>query len=304
MQTVREARFGEPTLFDTLDYALGRILRPLANLLPRRLRRAVEKIERQRRRRTGQMAAVGFLIVTLLYALTVGGQIGRLADSLLVAAGFGIDDIKISGEKETSEITVLQKLEVDGSLISFDAAKAQARLAELPWIDRAVVRKFYPSTLSVEITERKPFALWQRDGNVVVIDRSGTKIVPLEEGRFAKLPLMVGGGANQTAPDLLGDLLAEPTIVEQMRAAVLVAGRRWDLHLDHGVTVKLPEKHVRQALATLVKLEAEQQLLERDVVVVDMRLPDRVTVRLPEGRSLDDVTSDGAISQKQGKTRT
>ncbi len=89
-----------------------------------------------------------------------------------------------------------------------------------------------------------------------------------------------------------------------MRAAVLVADRRWDLHLDHGVTVKLPEKHVRQALAELVKLDADEKLLARDVVVVDMRLPDRVTVRLPEGRSLDDVTSDGAAPLKQGKTRT
>jgi cell division protein FtsQ len=304
VQTVREARFGEPTFLGALDHALGRVLRPLANLLPRRLRRAAEKIERDRRRRTGQMAAAGFLIVTLLYALTVGGQIGRLADSILVAVGFGIEDVEITGENETSQIAVLEKLEIGGSLISFDARKAQQRLAELPWVERVVVRKFYPSTLSVEITERKPFALWQRDGNIVVIDRSGTAIVPLEEGRFAKLPLMVGGGANQTAPDLLGDLLAEPSIVAQMRAAVLVAGRRWDLHLDHGVTVKLPEKNVRQALAELVKLDAEEKLLSRDVVVVDMRLPDRVTVRLPEGRSLDDVTSDGAPPLKQGKTRT
>ncbi len=304
MQTVREARFGEPTLLGALDHALGLILRPLANLLPRRLRRAAEKIERDRRWRTGERAAAGFLIVTLLYALTVGGQIGRLADSLLVVVGFGIDDIRITGETETSEIAVLEKLEVGGSLISFDAEKAQKRLSELPWIDHVVVRKFYPSTLSVEITERKPFALWQRNGDVVVIDKSGTPIVPLEEGRFARLPLMVGGGANQTAEDILGDLVAEPTILSQLRAAVLVADRRWDLHLDHGVTVKLPEKNVRQALAELVNLDTKEQLLARDVTVVDMRLPDRVTVRLPEGRSLDDVTSDGAAPLKQGKTRT
>jgi cell division protein FtsQ len=84
-----------------------------------------------------------------------------------------------------------------------------------------------------------------------------------------------------------------------MRAAVLVAERRWDLHLENGVTVKLPEKNVRQALATLVKLDAEQQLLARDVVVIDLRLPDRVTVRLPEGRSLEDVTSESGVASKE-----
>jgi len=304
VQTVRAAGLGAPTLLGALDHALGRMLRPLANLLPLRLRRAVEKIERGRRRRTGHRAALAFLVVALLYALTVGGQIGRLVDSVLVVAGFGIEDVTLTGDKETSKIAVLEKLDIGGSLIFFDARKAQQRLAELPWIEHAVVRKFYPSRLSVEIKERKPFALWQRDGNVTVIDRSGTTIVPLEEGRFARLPLMVGGGANETAPSLLGDLLAEPAIVAQLRAAVRVADRRWDLHLDNGVTVKLPEKNVRKALAELVKLDTEERLLARDVVVVDMRLPDRVTVRLPEGRSLDDITSESGAPRAQVKTRT
>jgi cell division protein FtsQ len=89
-----------------------------------------------------------------------------------------------------------------------------------------------------------------------------------------------------------------------MRAAVLVAGRRWDLHLEEGVTVKLPEKGIRQALAQLVKLDAEHGLLSRDVTVVDLRLPDRVTVRLPEGRSLEDVTSDGGAAVQRGGART
>ena len=125
---------------------------------------------------------------------------------------------------------------------------AQKRLVRLPWMERASVRKFYPGTLAIEIAERKPFALWQRGGEVFVIDRTGTEIMPLDKSRFAKLPLMVGGGANQTAQSFLADLLSEPNVAAQMRAAVLVAGRRWDLHLDNGVTVKLPEKNVRRRL--------------------------------------------------------
>jgi cell division protein FtsQ len=300
---VRDRGAAGPAFVATLDRALGRALRPLADLLPRRLRRFAEKLERETRRPVGQIAAVGFLFVTALYALTVGGQIGRLADSLLVAGGFGIEDVRITGERETSQISILEQLEIEGSLVSFDVAEAQERLAKLPWIDHALVRKFYPGTLVVEVTERQPYALWQRDGEVTVIDRTGTSIVPLDEWRFAKLPLMVGGGANHTAADILGDLFAEPDIASRMRAAVLVANRRWDLHLENGVTVRLPEKNVRQALARLVKLDTEERLLSRDVVVVDLRLPDRVTVRLPEGRSLEDVTSDGAAPLK-GKART
>lgn len=303
MPTVRNVRFAGMASIATLERALGRMIGGVADLLPRRVRRAAEKIERERRKPIGQIAAAGFLLSAFLYALVVGGQIGRLADSMLVFAGFGIGDVKITGEKETSDISILEKLDVSGSLVSFDVDAAQKRLAELPWIDHAVVRKFFPGTLAVEVTERQPFALWQRDGKVAVIDKTGTTIVPLDESRFSKLPLMVGGGANETAPTLLADLVAEPEIAGQMRAAVLVAGRRWDLHLDNGVTVNLPEKHVRAALEELMKLDKEQGLLSRDVIVVDLRLTDRVVVRLPQGRTLDDVTSEGGWPTK-GKTRT
>jgi cell division protein FtsQ len=115
---------------------------------------------------------------------------------------------------------------------------------------------------------------------------------------------MVGEGANKLVGDLLQAVSSEPEIAAQMRAAVLVAGRRWDLHLEDGVTVKLPERNIRAALAQLVRLNADRQLLKRDVIVVDLRLPDRVTVRLPEGRSLEDVTSDGADDATGGKART
>ena len=165
------------------------------------------------------------------------------------------------------------------------------------------VRKFYPGTLAIEITERTPYALWQRDGEVLVMDRNGVPIMPLDKSRFAALPFMVGGGANETAQPFLAELMTQPGIAARMHDAVLVAGRRWDLHLDNGVTVKLPEKGVRAALAQLVKLDSEKQLLARDVVVIDLRLPDRVTVRLPEGRSLDDVISQGG-QIKQRKART
>lgn len=304
MSTVKQAGRRTRALVADIDHALGRLMRPLADLLPRKLRRAAERIERKRTRPIGQIAATGFLLASVLYGLVIGGQLGRLGDSMLVFLGLGIEDIQIAGYSETSELAVLEKLEASGSLVWYDLGEAQKRVEGLPWVARAVVRKFYPSTLTVEIEERTPFALWQQGGDVRIIDDTGTEIVPLEDPRFAKLPFMVGEGANEKAAQFFIEILAEPTIVEQLRAAVFVAGRRWDLHLDNGVTVKLPENNVRGALAQLVKLDAERQLLARDVVVVDLRLPDRVTVRLPEGRSLEDVTSDGAGPAPDAKART
>ena len=60
---------------------------------------------------------------------------------------------------------------------------------------------------------------------------------------------------------------------------MLVAERRWNLHLKSGVEVLLPEHEPEQALLTLVDLDRDKKLLSRDIVTVDLRLADRVTVR-------------------------
>jgi cell division protein FtsQ len=88
--------------------------------------------------------------------------------------------------------------------------QAQARLATLPWAAKATVRKFYPSTLAVEIEERQAYALWQKRGTVYVIDKSGAEIVELGESRFGKLPFTVGKGANVRAAEFLDTVLREP----------------------------------------------------------------------------------------------
>ena len=306
MPTLGDARRRAGEAVATLDGLLGRVTRPLAGLVPRRLRRVAEKIERQRSRPIGQIAAGGFLAVTILYGLVAGGQIRSLADNLLVAAGFGVENVRIQGNAETSDIAVLEQLDIGGkSLLSFDAAEARKRVVALPWVARATVRKTYPDTLTIEIEERKPFALWQNDGDIFVIDKVGAKIVPLEENRFAGMPFVVGDGANEKAADFLAEAMSQPAIAERMRSAVYIAGRRWDIHLENGLTVKLPEKAAAPALAQLVQLDSEQKLLSRDVVVIDLRQPDRVTLRLPEGRSLDEINgTDKKAGTKVARAKT
>jgi cell division protein FtsQ len=290
----------------TLDYALGRLARPFAGLVPRRLRRVAEKIERQRTKPIGQIAAAGFLGATVLYGLAVGGQIGRLGDSLLVAVGFGVENVRLTGNQETSELAVVEALDLGTlSLIAFDVEEARTRLERLPWVAEATVRKFYPNTVTIDVQERKPFALWQSEGEIFVIDGEGNKIVALDDRRFSEMPFVVGAGANEKAGAFLTEVLAQPVIAQRMRAAVYVAERRWDVHLENGVTVKLPEKAVGPALAQLVKIDAESQLLSRDVVVIDLRIQDRITVRLPEGRSLDEINGDPSKKdQKVARART
>ena len=206
----------------------------------------------------GQLAAVAFLLVTILYGIVVGGQVGRLTDATLVVVGFGIENVEITGHKETSELAILEKLEIARIAGRLRRGRGAGANRELPWIARATVRKFYPNTLSVLVEEREPFALWQRNGEVFVIDQTATEIVKLEESPHASLPFMVGAGANELAAAFLTDISGEPDILSRCARPCWSRAAAGTCILEDGVTIKLPEKNLRAALAQLVKLDAER----------------------------------------------
>jgi cell division protein FtsQ len=131
------------------------------------------------------------------------------------------------------------------------------------------------------VTERAPLALWQKDGAVSVIASDGT-VLEAFNGRFAGLPLVVGDGAQKQARAFLDIVARYPLVEESVEAAVLVAKRRWNLHLKSGLDVRLPDNEVEQALQQLVALDHDKKILSRDITAIDLRLPDRVIVRLSD----------------------
>jgi cell division protein FtsQ len=98
--------------------------------------------------------------------------------------------------------------------------------------------------------------------------------------RFAKLPLVVGAGAPEHTAELLAMLATQPELQAQVKAAVRVGERRWNLRLANGCDVKLPEERPAAAWAELARLEREFGILERDLSVIDLRVPAQLLVRL------------------------
>ena len=168
------------------------------------------------------------------------------------------------------------------SLLFFDVEAARDRLKTNPWIADATVLKLYPDRLQIGVKEREAFALWQQAGRVSVIAGDGTVLEPYVNPRLIRLPLVVGLGAAAAAKEFLALLDRTPELRDQVRASVLISERRWNLRLRNGLDVRLPETDVEQALTTLVALDKDKKLLSRDIVALDLRLPDRVTVRLSE----------------------
>ena len=238
------------------------------------------------------LAASGvFLLATVAYGIVVGDRGPAIVDAFrdardaaADAAGFRIASIALSGERHVSREEILSTAGVTGttSLLFFDVDAARDRLKTNPWIADATVLKLYPDRLQVGIKEREALALWQQAGRVAVVAGDGTVLEPYVDPRLLRLPLVVGVGAAARAKEILGLLERYPDLRDQVRASVLIAERRWNLRLRNGLDIRLPETGVEQALTTLVALDRDKKLLSRDIVALDLRLPDRVTVQLSE----------------------
>ena len=251
----------------------------------------------------GVAASILLLAATLGYGAVAGGHVAAVVDWFKdardVAAnamGFRIAAISLSGEKEVSREEVLTIAGVTGraSLLFLDADAARARLLANPWIADAAGLKLYPDRLQITITERQAFALWQKDRRVSVIAADGTVLEPFVEDRYRGLPLVVGRGAQRQAKDFLAVVARYPDLRALLRASILVAERRWNLRLRNGIDVRLPEANVAPALDRLLALDRGKKLLSRDIVAVDLRLPDRVSVQLSDAaaQARDDALKD------------
>ena len=260
-------------------------------VLPRPLRRIVRFLVSLAAGRihipshTGSVATALFLGSTGFYGMSLGGHSQDFAQASTTAIGFAIEDVKVSGNNETSEIDILERLGLDGttSLVALDVKDARQKLTELPWVQDASVRKVYPGTIEIALKEREAFAIWQHGTDLSLIEKNGSVIAPLRDNKFSALPLFVGRDAETAAAGFADEFDNWPEIKARVKAYIRVAGRRWDLRLDNGIVVKLPEHNVPRAMDTLATLNAEQGLLERDIAAVDLRLEDRTTVRLTEG---------------------
>lgn len=253
--------------------------------------RTLVRFERRLPRGFGIAATVVLIAASSGYGAVRGDHLGAVATSLREArdaaanaVGFRIADVAIAGRKQLSadEVLAIGGVTARHSLLFLDAAAVRDRLKANPWIADATVLKLFPDRLQIDITERTGFALWQLDGQVSVIAEDGAVLETAVPRRFAGLPLVVGKGANLQARDFLATLAYFPKVKEQVKAMVLVGERRWNLRLANGLDVRLPEINAAGALTRLARLDQDEQLFSRDITAIDLRLPDRVTVRLSE----------------------
>jgi len=250
---------------------------------PSRFKMAWPRALRSRSMRRLVLAGAGGLVLLLGVALFPGKKVENQLLSWSGQAGYRVEDIFVEGRVRTPRDQLLAALNVKrgDAILAVDLAAAQKRIEEIPWVRTAAVERRLPDQLHILITERSPIALWQSKGRYFLVDREG-QIVGDQVEDYAGLPLTVGEGAPDHASELVAILESEPALKDRVKAATWIGDRRWNLTLDRtpdGIEVRLPEDDPETAWHDLARLDREQSLLERQVSVVDMRLPDRLVLR-------------------------
>lgn len=240
----------------------------------------------------------GFILCAAVFVFWIGSwfvmsgtsaRIGQKIDSALLNTtggwGFAVKKIDVDGRHYTDVDTLKAMLNIEKGdpIFSFEPAKAKTLLEKISWVKTAHVERRLPDTIYIKLTERKPFALWQRNQKLALVDSDGVILTTENLQNFKDLIILVGDDAPKKASALLVMLQAEPLIEERVEAATLVGGRRWDLKLKSGADVKLPEDELGLALRKLATNHEEDGILDKNVLSIDVREGDRITVRTKPG---------------------
>jgi len=233
------------------------------------------------------------LAMVVIAGVFAGGHVSRAvagfksaANTIVADAGFGISAVKLSGNHRTQPEEILSALGFapGESIFAVDVGQARKQLMALPWVFDADVRRQYPDSISVNIVERSPFALWQRPGGLYVVERSGRTIALASARQFPHLPMLAGDGAPEAAADLLDAVAMHRAVSARVKVVERVSGRRWNLLLDGNVIVELPEDNWTRQLDVLEHLIVDKGVLERDVSEIDLRARDNIFLVLRNGQ--------------------
>ena len=238
--------------------------------------------------RFGVPVLVAALVVGVYFAsdsrrAALSAHLGDLRTLVENRPEFMVKLLAIDGASPPVADAVRAMMPTDLPVSSFrlDLEALRRSIAGLDAVGDVTVRVRGDGVLAVAVTERKPAVLWRTEAGLEMLDPSGHRVATLlERAARPDLPVIAGAGADEVVPEALAILSAAKPILSHVRGLVRIGARRWDLDLDHDQRVLLPEDHAVQAIEEVIALDQAEDILARDLAVIDLRNSDRPTLRL------------------------
>jgi cell division protein FtsQ len=230
----------------------------------------------------------GIAVASLLGVATlfgVPGVIGTALAETVGRAGFRVEQVEVTGIKHADKMAVYNYTldQKSQAMPLVDLEEVRGKLMSIGWVADARVSRRLPDTLMVHIVERQAAAVWQHQGQLMLIDAEGVLLEPVSAEAMPDLPLVIGDGAYAQQPAYQRLLDAAPALKPLVKAATWIGNRRWDLSFNTGERLALPEGEAdaAKALKKFAELDGADRLLGRGYLRFDMRDPTRLVVRMP-----------------------
>lgn len=197
---------------------------------------------------------------------------------------FQVGLMSVEGAGQDLAEDIREVLSVDFPVSSFDLDLDQMKeeVVALDAVKKASLR-IQGNILHVEIVERLPSVLWRHAGGLELLDNKGILVGPAESRiTHADLPVLAGEGAEAAVPEALELFRVAGPLTGRLRGFERMGKRRWDVVLDRGQRILLPETGAVRALERAIAMDQAVDMLTRDLVAVDLRLPQRPTLRVTE----------------------
>ena len=212
----------------------------------------------------------------------IAASVHEATKSATLGMGFSVQEVYVADRGETPQKELLKAIgtRIGDPILYFDADAARRRLLEIGWIEDARVERRLPGRIVVILKERMPIAIWQHQRKFLLVDRDGVVIGPKERGEYAKLKIIIGEEAPKHAAELMAMLEREPAMMERVTHATWVSDRQWTIRIENAIDVKLPADSPEAAWQKLADMERDYRVLRRDITTVDLRVPDKISVRV------------------------
>ena len=214
----------------------------------------------------------------------IEARILSVVEQIAARPEFAVRGVAVFGGSDALQADVRRALDIQPGMSSLklDVEELRLRVEALGAVETATVQFDPQGTLRITVVERIAVVLFRRtDGGLVMLDKNGVEIGPAERrADHPELPVIRGPGAQDRVGEVIALLGGAPGIVPRLRALIRVGERRWNLELDRGMTIKLPETGGVEALSRIMALHYGEELLDRDIEVIDMRLPERPALRM------------------------
>ena len=224
---------------------------------------------------------------TLAAEIDLAGRAERMAvhlrEAIVDRPQFTITEIAAPGVSAAlaEQIRIAAFVDLPARSLEVDVGAVRARIEALDAVEQARVRALPRGVLEIRAVEREPVVVWRTAEGIELLDRSGVRVAEVDSRRRrTDLPLIAGEGAADEVPQALALLEAARPLAPRIRGLVRMGARRWDLVLDRDQVVRLPEADPGAALARVLALDAAEDLLARDLSIVDFRDPARPMLRM------------------------